>query len=182
MGRLVLINGAPGVGKSTVARRFADDNPLTLVLDIDIVRGLLGAWIRTPSEAGELARGLALGMARIHLGTGNDVVVPQLLAQNAFVERLAAVAAETASPFVEIALVNDPDEAEERFRARSRAPENTQHRDARDLQRLRGTPSIRDYAERVLAVAGTRPGTVLVDAPPGDIDGTYRRLLAALPD
>jgi adenylate kinase family enzyme len=32
MARLVLINGAPGGGKSTLARRYAEEHPLTLVL------------------------------------------------------------------------------------------------------------------------------------------------------
>ena len=66
MSRLVLINGTPGSGKSTLARRLAADPaispPLTLVLDIDVVRGMLGRWLETPGDAGMLARRHALAM------------------------------------------------------------------------------------------------------------------------
>jgi predicted kinase len=61
--RLILINGLPGSGKSTLARRYAQDHPLTLVLDIDVVRGLLSAWMQDPPQSGLLARDLALTMA-----------------------------------------------------------------------------------------------------------------------
>jgi predicted kinase len=85
MARLVLINGAPGIGKSTMARRYAEDYPLTLVLDIDQVRGMLGRWLETPSEAGVLARRMAIEMAGVHLRGGHDVVVPQFLGRIDFV-------------------------------------------------------------------------------------------------
>jgi hypothetical protein len=61
--RLVLINGAPGSGKSTLARRYAHDHPLTLVLDVDRERGMLGRWLDTPTQAGLLARQMAIEMA-----------------------------------------------------------------------------------------------------------------------
>ena len=88
MPKLVLLNGPPAVGKSTLARRYADDRPLTLVLEIDVVRGLLGAWLEDPQRSGWAARMIALGMARTHLEAGHDVIVPQLLTRREFVEML----------------------------------------------------------------------------------------------
>lgn len=44
MARLVLINGAPASGKSTLAQMYVDEHPLTLALDIDVVRAMLGRW------------------------------------------------------------------------------------------------------------------------------------------
>ena len=43
MPRLIVLNGTPGCGKSTLARMFADDHPLALNLDIDQVRGFLAS-------------------------------------------------------------------------------------------------------------------------------------------
>ena len=45
MRKLVLVNGPPGVGKSTLARRYAADHPLTLAVEIDVVRAMIGAWL-----------------------------------------------------------------------------------------------------------------------------------------
>jgi hypothetical protein len=61
--RLILINGAPGSGKSTLARMFVHDHPLALALDIDTVRGMLGRWLDEPTQAGLIARRMALEMA-----------------------------------------------------------------------------------------------------------------------
>lgn len=103
MAALVLLNGPPGVGKSTLARRFVADHPLALALDIDVVRSMLGRWMDAPTDAGLAARALAMAMIRTHLAAGHDVVVPQFLGRVDFVVELAAVAASERVPFVELA-------------------------------------------------------------------------------
>src|SRR3954471_7213906 len=42
--RLIHLNGPSRVGKSTLARRFADEHPGTLALDLDVLAGLVGGW------------------------------------------------------------------------------------------------------------------------------------------
>lgn len=87
--RLILLNGLPGVGKSTIAKAYVADRPGTLNLDIDVLRTLLGGeW----SETAELGRSLALSIAQTHLTSGYDVVVPQLVADPAQLARFEAAA------------------------------------------------------------------------------------------
>jgi adenylate kinase family enzyme len=38
MARLVLINGAPGSGKSTMAQTLAKEEAMTLALDVDVIK------------------------------------------------------------------------------------------------------------------------------------------------
>src|SRR5215467_13554868 len=90
--RLILINGPPACGKSTMANMYAAGHPLALVLDIDRVRGCLGRWREDPPAAGRAARAIALAAAGAHLRAGHDVVVPQLLAQPGFLTDLERVA------------------------------------------------------------------------------------------
>lgn len=52
MARLILINGLPDSGKSTIARYYCDLHAFALCLDVDVVRGLLGGWRDQPSRAG----------------------------------------------------------------------------------------------------------------------------------
>ena len=42
MPRLIVINGPPGCGKSTLAQMYADEHSLTLMLDIDLLRSSIG--------------------------------------------------------------------------------------------------------------------------------------------
>ena len=63
MARLVLINGLPSTGKSTLARLYADRHPLTLALDLDVLRGMLGRWLDHPVDAGLRARAMAIEAA-----------------------------------------------------------------------------------------------------------------------
>jgi len=45
---MIVLNGPPGCGKSTLARMYAEDHPLALNLDIDRIRSLIGRWRDDP--------------------------------------------------------------------------------------------------------------------------------------
>jgi predicted kinase len=117
--KLVLLNGPPAVGKSTVARRYADDHPLTLVLEIDTVRALLGSWLDDPRRSGWAARMIALAMARTHLEAGHDVIVPQLLTRREFVELLQETTEAAGATFSELTLMDPRDVVLARLEQRS---------------------------------------------------------------
>ncbi|QNN52732.1 AAA family ATPase [Nocardioides mesophilus] len=76
---LLHLNGPPGIGKSTIARRYADEHPGVLNCDIDVLRSLIGGWSNDFPKAGTLIRPAALGMIEGYLASGQDVVLPQLL-------------------------------------------------------------------------------------------------------
>jgi predicted kinase len=182
--RLILINGAPASGKSTLAKRYAVDHALALVLDIDEVRAMLGRWLDAPSDAGRLARRLAIAMARTHLTSGYDVVVPQLLGRPQFLHELAALSEEVGVRFVEIVLVSNPDEAVARFIQRSEQGQLPTHRDAKALMDSRGEGSEelqRMYAA-VMAVVADRPNTKSIRTVDGEIEQAYQELLGHVED
>ncbi|MEO6469836.1 MAG: AAA family ATPase [Acidimicrobiia bacterium] len=60
---LLLINGEPGVGKSTFGRLHSRVHPLSLVIDIDAIRMQLGRW-EEHTESRQIARDLAVALAR----------------------------------------------------------------------------------------------------------------------
>lgn len=179
---LILLNGAPATGKSTLARRYADAHPLTLNLDIDTVRGLLGDWLSDPGGAGLLARDMAVAMARIALGHGHDVVVPQLLARPEFVHRLDDLAREAGVPFAEFVLVAPPGEAEDRLVRRHEAdPAHATHADNRALlERSGGLAQVATYATKIEQLVADRPHTHTITTREGEVDAAYQELLAHL--
>ncbi len=114
---LLLINGAPGVGKSTLAQRFAGEHPLALIVDIDTIRTQLGQWAM--QEASRLvARDLGAELARAHLSFGYDVIVAQYLGRPEYRERLRDLTHECGVPFVEVVLTDDAARIAQRFRDR----------------------------------------------------------------
>lgn len=179
--RLILLNGPPASGKSTLARRFADEHPLTLCLDVDVVRGLLGDWVSRPQEAGLLARQMATEMARVALSSDRQVIVPQFLAKADFIVELETLADATGAAFVELALTARIDDVVAWFSVRSADPETPAHRDAQELlDRSGGVEELRPLLGPWQRLVDSRPGVRRLTARRGDIDSSYEDLEHAL--
>ncbi|MEU9685941.1 AAA family ATPase [Amycolatopsis japonica] len=178
MPRLIVLNGAPACGKSTLARLYADDHPLTLNLDIDRLRGLLGAWRENAAKAGTLARDLAVSAARTHLLAGHDVIVPQFLGRADLLERLETLAGETAAEFHEIVLLDTKDNVLRRFAERTRAAAEPEHVEAHEM--LGGPERLAEMYDRLVALIATRPKAVVVRTSAGRIQQAYQGLRCGL--
>ena len=172
---LVLINGGPAAGKSTLAWRYAADHPLTVVLDIDLVRSMVGGWKQHPLEAGRLARQLAVAAIPAALHGGHVVVIPQLLGRVDFVEELASTAESVGVPFVEVSLIVSVETALGRYRSRSAAS-----RDNVEVAEPAADPSsvVPAHIAAVERVVAERRRTVRLGGEDGD--EPYPHLLAAI--
>lgn len=177
MARLIHLNGAPGVGKSTVAERYVAQHPGVLDCDIDRLRCLVGGWRQDFGATGEIVRPVAQAMIRAHLDGGRDVVLPQMLARESERARFEAVAVEAGHHYVQVLLQAPPGEARARFYGR---PDHALHAVVRDLvDGDGGGPVIDDLEHRLAQAAAASPDAVLVDAGT-DVERTYAVVLAAL--
>ena len=173
---LILLNGPPSSGKSTLAERWVLGRPVALNLDIDVIRGLLGAWDATP-DGGRAALKLAIAMASTHLTDGYDVIVPQFLARESFITELETLARAVRARFVEIALIVSREETLGAFALRSVEPENQQHRDAHaSLERLGGMSILGEMHDEFMQLLDTRPSAHRIDVVRGDVEATLRLL------
>jgi predicted kinase len=179
--RLILVNGIPGSGKSALGRRYLDDHPLALALDIDAIRSMLGDPLGEPTMSGLAARDLARAMARTHLRAGHDVLVSQFVGRLEFVEVLDRLAVAVRVPFVEVVLETGIDEAAERLVLRAGDRSRPEHGDAARLFEAAGGPeALVGMHARVGEVVRARPHTHRVSVVDGDLEQTYQALLLVL--
>jgi hypothetical protein len=150
-------------------------------LDIDVVRAMLGGWLDHPSEAGRLARRMALEMARVQLLAGRNVVIPQFLGRLDFVLALEQLCNDVRAEFIEVVLLAEPQDVAQRFVRRSARPHIDEHRDAAALlERSGGLQALPGMYDRLIQVVASRPQTRAVVTVDGQIEQAYRDLLAQL--
>ncbi|HEU5420892.1 MAG TPA: AAA family ATPase [Streptosporangiaceae bacterium] len=174
MTRLIVLNGPPGCGKSTLAALYADGHPLVLNLDIDQVRASIGGWRDDRHNAGLLARSIALAAARVHLTAGHDVIIPQFLGRPEFLIQLEKLAGECAAGFAEVVLLDSRENVLGRFAGRAADPAQPR------IQHATGAVELAEMYDRLLALLPSRPAAVIVPVAAGQVEQAYQDLLRAL--
>ena len=183
MASLIHLNGPPGIGKSTLARRYADEHLGVLNCDIDVLRVLIGGYSRDFQMTGTLIRPAALAMIEAYLMSGHDVVLPQMLADPSEVQRFESCATRAKARFVERFLMDESERAVERFDRRGEAdPSDPWHAQVRDIIAAGGGEAeLRRWYRALQELLARRPEAIVVHSVEGAIDDTYQRLLASLP-
>jgi leucyl aminopeptidase (aminopeptidase T) len=118
-------------------------------------------------------------MCRTHLSSGENVVVPQFLQQEEFIDELADTAADVGARFIEVCLVNSAQRASEMFTARE-SSDDPNHRAAKWLQNDPEAISVPGLYETMIGMVSTLPETMLVESIPGDPKQTLSHLRAAI--
>lgn len=184
MARLIHLNGPPGIGKSTLARRYVEDHPGVLNCDIDVLRTLIGGWSDNFETAGALIRPAALAMITAYLTSGHDVVLPQMLVNPAELARFENCAATADADFVERFLMDDVNSTVSRFGRRGGDdPDDPWHAEVRAIVAAQGgDKALAGWHAALQELVEQRPAAVVVPSVEGEVDVTYSRLLTSMGD
>jgi len=181
MARLVLLNGPPGIGKSTLSALYADRNPGTLNLDVDTLHHLVGGWQDEQTDTWPVVWSLVRAMAATHLDGGRDVVLPQFIAKVNEIIGIEELARQHEAGFREIVLLDDREAAIERFNRRAKGSDDPWIRHHhRLIEQAGGAVVLATMYDNLMEVVRLRPTAVVVPSTMGAVQETYERLTDAL--
>lgn len=179
--RLIVLNGPPGIGKSTIAQMYVDEHPGVLNLDIDRLTELIGGWRTQRKRIVALGRTAALAMGATHLRSGSDVIVPQLVGRLPELERFEAVARDARAAFCHIVLMDGKTRSAERFVRRGHDTEDPWLRELHaHVDRLGRDELLSQIYEDLSDVVRSRLTSILVTSEEDAIQRTYDVVAAAL--
>ena len=176
--KLIILNGALAVGKSTLAEKYAEEHPLTLKLDIDEVRRWISNFREEKEISGPLAKKMAGEMARVHLQAGYDVVIAQVFIQEEYLENLENIAKECGAEFYEFLLAISKEDSIRRFIERGKASGYPDGFSPAGLVTLGGKEKkLEQMYDDMMIMIPKRPNTKIIESVEGDIEGIYSKLL-----
>ena len=170
------LNGTPGVGKSTLARLWADRHPGTLLLDVDVLRTWVSGWREDFAATGAMVRPMAIAMLTAFVAQGRDVVLPQLLAQPTELARFRDATEGAGATWVEVLV--EADDVAARFAERQVDQPHLEavHRLVADAP----PDHLEQYADRLRALAEATPDAIRLATKDGEIETAYNALAVAV--
>nr|WP_018156400.1 AAA family ATPase [Demetria terragena] len=170
MPTLLLLNGPPGVGKSTLAAQWAAADPARTHVDPDQWRA------RQPlphtDEARLAAREEAAAAIDTHLAAGRTVAIAQLCGRPDFPDRLRDLADQRGANYLEVMLLDSLTHLQQRLRHRLSSTSAAHAMAARELD----DDLLRAYREALVSRASADPTIMVLECQQDQQEITLRAI------
>lgn len=173
---LIVFNGPPASGKSTLARLVCEELDRCLHIDVDQVRDMIVGWELDKLASGLLARSLARSMAICHLSSGLPVVVSQLFGRPEDLDLFRGIAASQGAMYLELAVCVPRETAMKRFLQRGGAKVAA----LSDGSTKSVASEFDELYDRVESLTATRDGVISIESFEGDIPKTMAAVMTVL--
>lgn len=170
--KLILINGFAAAGKTTIAKMYIAEHPLSMAVETDELIVNIGDWRENEDEAWRLVFLLTKSMLRAYIAEGRDVVLPYLVRNASDADEFEAIAKDLNADFYEFLLHDDRPAAIARLLKRGTWGEAGQPPISDDE-----LPVIEEIAIKMEQALEKRPGTIRITIKANDPKSTYDEIL-----
>jgi len=169
--KLIILYGFASSGKSTLAKRYTDDNPMSIAIEGDELIGMIGGWRTNESDARHLVFAYTKAIAELHLGSGHDVVIPYLLNDASHSSVFKEIATKHNVEFYEVYIDIEKEDAVNRLINRGCWGEAGSRSLTEDDR-----PELEDRFDYMQGIMGQLSNITSIKSEQGDIDSAYKEL------
>lgn len=173
--KLIILYGFASSGKTTLAKRYIDEHPLTIAVEGDQIIGMMGQWRKNEDEARSIVFGHTQSITENHLKAGYDVILPYLLSDSSQIDSFEEIAKRCDATFVEAYIDIEKGDAVNRLLERGCWGEEGSRRLTEDDREM----LINRYEHMVNAMT-KRTNIKLINSEVGKIDETYNKLIETI--
>jgi predicted kinase len=170
--KLIILYGFAASGKSTLAKKYTDNHPMSIAIEGDELIGMIGGWRGNESKARDLVFEYTKSIADIHLQDGNDVIIPNLLNDVSHSAIFQQLATKNSAEFYEIYIDLEKEEAVKRLIDRGCWGEAGSRKLTED-DRVE-LESRFDYMENMMHQLSS---VISIESQIGDVDDAYESLV-----
>lgn len=170
--KVILLNGFAGSGKSTIARKYVDTHPLSMVIESDELIVNIGDWLAHEDQAWSLVFSLTKGMVSTALALGHDVVLPYLVRDANRAAEIEKIVQDSGAEFYEFYLSVPKEHAVQKLLDRGTWGEEGAPPITND-----DIPLINEIYDLMNSQLQKRPNQVHIEVEEGNPNATYQKIL-----
>jgi predicted kinase len=170
--KLIILYGFAASGKTTIARRYIDSHPLSMMIEGDEIINMMGDWRSHEKEARNLVYKHTCSILKNQLQAGHDVILPYLLTDVTKLDAFKKVAHEVGSPLHEIYLDGEKEQAIAKLLKRGVWGE-----EGSPLLTENDRPEIEELFDVMAREMSKVQNVAIIEAVEGDVEGAYQKFL-----
>ncbi len=173
--KLILLYGFASSGKTTLSKKYINENPLTISIEGDQLIGMMGQWRQHEDVARELVFKHSKSIVENHLQSKHDVILPYLLTDAKHASTFEEIAKRNNAYFHEIYIDIEKDNAIKRLLERGCWGEEGSPKLAVD-----DMGEINDLYKVMKSAMSKRNNIISIASKAGEIEETYNAFIKAL--
>lgn len=167
--KLVILNGPPGVGKSTIATRLHQEMPSSLLIDVDELRRTIPNYHEQREESLRRSYELTAEAIAAGLQNGHDIIIDKAISYSDTLDTFTEVGRKHNADIYEVLLFADKAVVEKRAADRGFKEGG-----------LLTPEKVSELWEKSFALHGQRKDAVVIDTTPLDPDQAYAAVKRAV--